>query len=267
MIKKTTIILTSFLSLLFLFGSCALPGSAGNPENSTGGDPVLDTFTTPGFNNSLAGYRFGSRVLRKGSKGTDVLELQIRIAGWASNSAAKTYVSIDGDFGPGTENALKRFQSAYGLSPDGVAGSKTYSVLNNLQASDGSTAHFNFSEFYCKDGNKFNYGKVSSSRVKENVRRLMWKLEALRKKAGNRSVSITSGFRNISYNTRIGGASDSKHMYGIAADIQVSGLSVYQVNSLAKTCGFSGIKRYGTFNHVDSRIEYAYGSQVWWWAN
>ena len=93
----------------------------------------------------------------------------------------------------------------------------------------------------------------------------MWKLEALRKKLGGYSVTINSGFRSIVHNTNVNGASNSMHMYGIAADVSVPGISVYTVQSKAKTCGFSGIKRYSSFVHMDSRIEYAYGSQFWWW--
>jgi zinc D-Ala-D-Ala carboxypeptidase len=206
-----------------------------------------------------------SRTLRRGDNGADVRELQIRVAGWAADSATKTHVAVDGDFGPGTEAAVKRFQSAYGLGADGIVGPQTQNVLNSLESSDGSTAHFDFSEFYSKDGSGFSGGNVDSATVKENVRRLMYKLEALRKKAGGRSVTINSGFRSISHNRNVGGASNSQHTYGIAADIVVSGLSPSQVNGIAKTCGFSGIILYSSFNHVDSRIEYSYGSQSYYW--
>ncbi|PTX59967.1 peptidoglycan hydrolase-like protein with peptidoglycan-binding domain [Melghirimyces profundicolus] len=206
-----------------------------------------------------------SRTLQQGDSGSDVKELQIRVAGWAANSPSQTYVAVDGQFGPKTEAAVKRFQSAYGLTVDGIVGPQTQSALNSLEDSDGSTAHFAWSEFHSKDGSGFSGGKVGSATVKENVRRLMYKLEALRKKAGNSPVYINSGFRSINHNSNVGGASNSQHMYGIAADIVVSGKSVYQVRDLARTCGFSGNKRYSSFNHVDSRIEYPYGAQSWWW--
>ena len=38
-------------------------------------------------------------------------------------------ISADGDFGPGTETALKRWQAANGLTADGVAGPKTLAKL------------------------------------------------------------------------------------------------------------------------------------------
>lgn len=207
-----------------------------------------------------------SRTLKEGSSGADVRELQIRVAGWAAGSASRTYVAVDGQFGPGTKAAVKRFQSAYGLASDGIAGPDTHRALNALEQSDGSTKHFNFSEFYSKDGSQFNGGKVNAGTVKENVRRLMYKLEAVRKKAGDRAITINSGFRSIKHNSNVGGASNSQHMYGIAADIVISGRSVSQTISYAQTSGFSGIIRYPTFTHVDNRAEYSYGSSGFYWA-
>ncbi|MFF7438105.1 D-Ala-D-Ala carboxypeptidase family metallohydrolase [Streptomyces sp. NPDC008122] len=212
-----------------------------------------------------AAYSWPSQ-LSQGSGGEAVKELQIRIAGWAAGSAQQTFVSLDGDFGPGTEAALRRFQAAYGLTVDGVAGAQTFSRLNALESSDGSTAHFDFSEFESKDGSGFSGGKVSATTVKENVRRNMYKLEALRKKCGDLAVTVNSGFRSISHNASVGGAANSMHLYGIAADVAVSGLSTKTVYQKAETCGYSGLETYTvSWQHVDSRVEYPYGSQSWWW--
>jgi zinc D-Ala-D-Ala carboxypeptidase len=208
-----------------------------------------------------------TRTLKEGDSGSDVRELQIRVAGWAADSPSMTYVAVDGQFGPGTKAAVQRFQRAYGLDPDGIVGPATQAKLNALEDSgDGSTANFEFSEFYSKDGSGFNGGKVSATTVKENVRRLMYKLEAVRKKAGNAPITINSGFRSINHNQNVGGAPNSQHLYGIAADIVVSGKTPSQVQSIAKTSGFSGIILYSNFVHVDSRVEYpSYGSGSWYW--
>ena len=38
-------------------------------------------------------------------------------------------ITADGDFGPGTEKALKAWQEKNGLTPDGIAGPATFEVL------------------------------------------------------------------------------------------------------------------------------------------
>lgn len=60
----------------------------------------------------------GARVLRFGSKGTDVSFLQ-RFLG----------VADDGSFGPKTEAAVKRYQAMKKLTADGVVGPKTWHAM------------------------------------------------------------------------------------------------------------------------------------------
>jgi len=57
-------------------------------------------------------------VLRKGAKGEGVKMMQEALG-----------IGADGDFGPGTERALKEWQTANGLIADGIAGPKTLEKL------------------------------------------------------------------------------------------------------------------------------------------
>ena len=59
-------------------------------------------------------------TLRKGMKGEDVKKLQ-----------AELHVAVDGDFGKQTEDALKQFQKANHLVPDGIAGPMTFAALKS----------------------------------------------------------------------------------------------------------------------------------------
>ena len=66
------------------------------------------------------------RVLRRGMTGADVRTLQAALnAGGFDCGAA----GADGDFGAGTEAALKRFQGRYKLGADGIAGQGTWGKL------------------------------------------------------------------------------------------------------------------------------------------
>ncbi|MBQ6562718.1 MAG: D-alanyl-D-alanine carboxypeptidase family protein [Clostridia bacterium] len=68
-------------------------------------------------------------ILKRGSKGSDVIALQNRLTELGYNPG-----SVDGEFGPGTEEALIQFQQQNGLEPDGVAGAATNTVLYSSSA-------------------------------------------------------------------------------------------------------------------------------------
>ena len=64
-------------------------------------------------------------TLKKGSSGDDVRKLQARLIELKYLRTA----ADDGQFGKGTENAVKAFQSTNGLNADGAAGAKTLTLL------------------------------------------------------------------------------------------------------------------------------------------
>ncbi len=52
-----------------------------------------------------------------------------RIPGAIRMLQRRLHVAVDGKFGPGTKSAVQTFQSAHGLSPDGVVGAGTWKAL------------------------------------------------------------------------------------------------------------------------------------------
>ena len=57
-------------------------------------------------------------ILKRGLKGAPVKRLQEKLG-----------IAADGDFGPGTEQAVKDFQAANGLAVDGIAGPDTFTAM------------------------------------------------------------------------------------------------------------------------------------------
>nr|DAV98371.1 MAG TPA: N acetylmuramidase [Caudoviricetes sp.] len=66
------------------------------------------------------------RVLRRGMTGADVKTLQAALIAYGYSCGA---AGADGDFGSGTEAALRKFQTAYKLGADGIAGKGTWGKL------------------------------------------------------------------------------------------------------------------------------------------
>ena len=64
-------------------------------------------------------------------------------------------------------------------------------------------------------------------------------------------VHVTSAYRTADHNRRIGGQPTSKHLLGMAADIQVQSTPPDAVAAYADQLGVGGRGRYPTFVHVD----------------
>jgi lysozyme len=67
-------------------------------------------------------------ILKKGSEGPDVKRLQELLV------AAGQRITVDGDFGPRTEAAVRAFQKDRRLAVDGVVGPKTWAALRPRRA-------------------------------------------------------------------------------------------------------------------------------------
>lgn len=123
-----------------------------------------------------------------------------------------------------------------------------FSVRVYSKGSEGSLLvgpHFKVREFACSDG---------SDVVLINPDIIKF-LEAIRTHFG-KPVIINSGYRTVSYNKKIKGASGSMHMYGAAADIVIKGVSPDKVADYAEQLmpRSGGIGRYSNFTHIDVRI-------------
>lgn len=114
------------------------------------------------------------------------------------------------------------------------------------------TKNFSLPEFASKDGSAF------PEDVKNNLATLAQQLQVIRDHFG-KAVTVTSGYRSPAHNERIGGAKESFHVRGMAADIKVAGVSPYvlgkQIEMLIDAGKMiqGGIGIYDNFVHYDVR--------------
>jgi uncharacterized protein YcbK (DUF882 family) len=110
--------------------------------------------------------------------------------------------------------------------------------------------HFTRAELNCKCGCR------APLRIRLRLRRLARNLERMRRKLGH-GMGITSGYRCPKHNAAVGGARDSQHMYGRAADLTVpSGRQAEYVLAASRVAAFrnGGIGVYPNGGvHVDIR--------------
>ncbi len=70
--------------------------------------------------------------LREGSKGTKVSQLQEQLNAISSNYPAIPKVVVDGIYGPATANAVRKFQSVFGLPQTGVVDYPTWYKVSQI---------------------------------------------------------------------------------------------------------------------------------------
>lgn len=107
------------------------------------------------------------------------------------------------------------------------------------------SANFTRSEFKCNCSNcDFDTVDVELVNVLQDVRDHFGK-----------SVTVTSGNRCVEYNKRVGGADNSYHVRGRAADIQVANTTPNEVYNYlqSKYPNKFGLGSYSTFTHIDTR--------------
>ena len=107
------------------------------------------------------------------------------------------------------------------------------------------SVHFARREFACACGCGFDTIDAATLEILESVREHF-----------GRPVIVTSGARCREHNASVGGASNSQHLVGRAADIKVQDHSPVAVaDFIEENYPHASIGRYLTFTHVDTRTE------------
>lgn len=85
--------------------------------------------------NSTVEYELGSRTLRKDMEGPDVKKLQQILMELFPGKVCTKY-GADGDYGNETVAAVKKFQTTYGLTADGIYGTKSHKKMLDVIGTD-----------------------------------------------------------------------------------------------------------------------------------
>lgn len=123
-----------------------------------------------------------------------------------------------------------------------------------------SRGHFTWGEF------TKNLTRVpQTERVVDAIIKLAYYLEDVRVLFDNSAITINSAYRPHLINVKVGGASNSQHLYGNAADIVVSGIRPHEVYARLHSWHGSkgGLASSSSFTHIDLRgyrARWNYGS-------
>jgi peptidoglycan L-alanyl-D-glutamate endopeptidase CwlK len=174
------------------------------------------------------------RLLRKGTRGKDVKTLQDLL------NQIGNRLSVDGKFGPTTEDAVINFQRVAGLETDGLVGKQTWRALLERTATTGSSEEETTAPQGIFDAEDFLHRPTWDSHTDRRIKQLHPRVQADAKKLIilleenlGKQVRVTSGFRSfaeqddlfaqgrskpgsIVTNVRAGG---SYHNYGLAVDV------------------------------------------------
>lgn len=118
------------------------------------------------------------------------------------------------------------------------------------------TDHFTLEELTGSDyAVRYGLDNTPSPDVLHNLGLLAQQLEKVRALLENKPVIVTSGYRSPEVNRKVGGAKNSAHLSGLAADIKVpdygTPLQVCRLlESYADTLGFDQLIQEGTWTHI-----------------
>lgn len=181
---------------------------------------------------------------------------------------------VDGIYGPKTKKAVTDFQREYGgLAVDGKAGELTEAALRkavgegwtrpgevNEDVPNSGTSddpwddikYFTREEFRCTCG-----GRYCNGFPVEPDMEMVKILDIIRENSG--PFTPNSSIRCPERNAEVGGAANSQHLYGTAADISVPGKTPQEAAAFAETLlpNTGGIGIYPWGIHVDTRKDKA----------
>lgn len=178
------------------------------------------------------------------AKTPEALRDELAAAGWESA------VMLDG--GGSSQcwfrgQTIKSTRAVHDLILVYLKGSETTSVKTYSVKKDGITylkPNFKVKEFACNDGS-------DTVLISDELVDLLQKIRDHFRVA----VVINSGYRTSTYNKKVGGATNSQHVKGTAADIVVKGIDPLTVGQYVEYImpDHGGIGVYQTFTHVDVR--------------
>ena len=122
--------------------------------------------------------------------------------------------------------------------------------------------NFDSDEFRCKC--KQCVDKKFPPEVLKHLKILAKQLQMVRDAIG-KPIVIYSGYRCQFHNTNVGGAKNSQHLLGIAADIHIDGKSPKEVHALVEQLMDKDIIMQGGLGLYDSFVHYDYrGKRTRW---
>ena len=169
---------------------------------------------------------YGVTTLQKGSEGDEVIELQMRLAGFRGTVP-------DGDFGPGTELQVVKFQQDYlkDAAATGIVDAATFAAIDQFAID----YPIDFASLACPCGicSGFGQGRFENEyRADKPVaerfhlyeypgihRMLLWAVRALKFYVPQYNFVINSGYRCAENNKKKGRTSTNHH--GKAIDLDV----------------------------------------------
>jgi len=110
------------------------------------------------------------------------------------------------------------------------------------------TNNFNLNEF-----NKHNFPLTET--ILRNIQELAKNLQVLRDEV-KKPIKITSGYRDPSFNKKIGGATQSRHITGEAADLKIQGYTPKQVAAIIEKLISAGKMKQGGLGIYSTWIHY-----------